>query len=369
MKKFLALILVLALVMSSLVGCGGSNDAEEPEGTGEAELTVGFIYIGPSTDGGFSEAHDRGKQAMEEYFGGTVSTLVAENIAEDKQAVESAAITMIDQGASVIIGTSYGYMDTLDSLATQYPEVTFLHFSGNKMNDTNFGNFFGAMEEPRYLAGIVAGMMTETNKIGYIAAFPYTELLIGINAFTLGVKSVNQEAEVKVVYTNAWVDAANEKAAAEALLAQGCDVLEQHCDTTGPQIAAEAAGAYAIGYNLDSRDAAPGAFLTAPIWHHEAYYIKAVQAVMDGNFVPESYYGTMADGYVGLAEMSDLVPANVQAKVKEVQAEIEAGKFAIFVGPIKDNAGNIVVPAGTTLDRAGIWTMNYLVEGATGATE
>lgn len=368
MKKFLALFLVLALVMSSLVGCGGA-DTEEPEGTGEAELTVGFIYIGPATDGGFSEAHDRGKQAMEEHFGGKVSTLIAENVSEEKQAVESAAITMIDQGATVIIGTSYGYMDTLDSLATQYPDITFLHFSGNKMNDTNFGNFFGAMEEPRYLAGIIAGMMTETNKIGYIAAFPYTELLIGINAFTLGARSVNPDAEVKVVYTNAWVDAANEKAAAEALLAQGCDVLEQHCDTTGPQIAAEAAGAYAIGYNLDSRDAAPGAFLTAPIWHHEAYYIKAVQAVMDGNFVPESYYGTMADGYVGLAEMSDLVPADVKAKVEEVQAKIEAGQFPIFVGPIKDNAGNVVVPEGTTLDRAGIWSMNYLVEGATGATE
>ena len=369
MKKFLALFLVLALVMSSFVGCGGGDTEEEPAAEGGPELTVGFIYIGPKTDGGFSEAHDRGRQAMEEYFGGKVATLTAENISEEKQAVESAAITMIDQGATVIIGTSYGYMDTLDSLATQYTDVTFLHFSGNKMNDTNFGNFFGAMEEPRYLAGIVAGMMTKSNKIGYIAAFPYTELLIGINAFTLGAKSVNPDAEVKVVYTNAWVDAANEKAAAEALLAQGCDVLEQHCDTTGPQIAAEAAGAYAIGYNLDSRDAAPGAFLTAPIWHHEAFYIEAVQAVLDGTFAPESYYGTMADGYVGLAEMSDLVPADVQAKVKEVQTQIEAGQFPIFVGPIKDNEGNVVVPEGTTLDRAGIWSMNYLVEGATGATE
>jgi len=369
MKKFLALFLVLALVMSSLVGCGGGAAEEEPAADGEPELTVGFIYIGPATDGGFSEAQDRGRQAMVDYFGGKVATLTAENISEEKQAVESAAVTMIDQGANVIIGTSYGYMDTLGTLATQYPDVKFIHFSGNKMNDTNFGNYFGAMEEPRYLAGIVAGMMTKTNKIGYVAAFDYTELLIGINAFTLGVKSVNQDAEVKVVYTNAWVDAANEKAAAEALLAQGCDVLEQHCDTTGPQIAAEKAGAYAIGYNMDSRDAAPGAFLTAPIWHHEAFYIKTVQAILDGTWTPESYYGTMADGYVGLAEMSDLVPADVQAKVTEVQAKIEAGEFPIFVGPIKDNEGNVVVPEGTTLDRAGIWSTDYLVEGATSATE
>ncbi|HVI39598.1 MAG TPA: BMP family ABC transporter substrate-binding protein [Anaerovoracaceae bacterium] len=369
MKKLLALILVLALVMSSLVGCGGKKDAEEPAATDKPDLTVGFIYVGPATDGGFSEAHDNGRKAMEEYFKGKVKTLTAENVAEDKQSVEGAAINMIDQGASVIIGTSFGFMDTLDELATKYPDVKFLHFSGNKMNDTNFGNYFGAMEEPRYLSGIVAGMMTKSNKIGYVAAFPYTEILIGVDAFTLGARSVNPNAEVKVVYTNAWVDAANEKAAAEALLAQGCDIITQHCDTTGPQIAAEAAGAYAIAYDLDSREAAPKAFLTAPVWHHEAFYIKTVQAILDGTWKPESYYGTMKDGYVGLAPMSDLVPADVQAKVKEVQTKIEAGEFPIFVGPIKDNAGNIVVPEGTTLDRAGIWGINYLVEGATGAAE
>lgn len=276
MKKLLALLLVLALVSSSLAGCGGAADSGDTP-SDEAELTVGFIYIGPKTDGGFSEAQDRGRQAMVEYFDGRVKTLEMENVPEEKQAVESAAINMIDQGAKVIIGTSFGYMDTLESLAEQYKDVIFLHFSGNKMNDTNFGNYFGAMEEPRYLAGMVAGMMTKSNKIGYVAAFPYTELLIGINAFTLGARSVNPDAEVFVVYTNAWVDAANEKAAAEALLAQGCDVIEQHCDTTGPQIAAEAAGAYAIGYNMDSREAAPGAFLTAPIWHHEAFYIETIQ--------------------------------------------------------------------------------------------
>lgn len=368
MKKFLAVLLVLALVLTSFAGCG-AKEKKEPAASDKPELTVGFIYIGPASDGGFSEAQDRGRQAMEDYFKGRVKTLTAENVPEAKQDVKSAALNMMDQGAKVIIGTSFGYMDTLDELAKEYPDTIFIHFSGNKMNDKNFGNYFGAMEEPRYLAGMVAGMMTKTNKIGYIAAFPYTELQIGINAFTLGARSVNDKAEVKVVYTNAWVDAANEKAAAEALLAQGCDVLEQHCDTTGPQIAAEAAGAYAIGYNMDSREAAPKAFLTAPIWHHEAFYIKTVQEILDGTWKPESYYGTMADGYVGLAEMSDLVPADVQAKVKEVQAKIEAGEFPIFVGPIKDNQGNIVVPEGTTLDRAGIWKTNYLVEGATDATK
>ncbi|MBR0597498.1 BMP family ABC transporter substrate-binding protein [Sinanaerobacter chloroacetimidivorans] len=369
MKKFLAVLLVLVLAISSFTGCGGKgNDTEDPTAKGEPELTVGFIYIGPKSDGGFSEAQDRGRQAMEDYFDGKVATLTAENVPEEKQEVKSAALNMMDQGAKVIIGTSFGYMDTLEELAQEYPDTIFIHFSGNKMNDTNFGNYFGAMEEPRYLAGIVAGMMTKSNKIGYVAAFPYTELLIGINAFTLGARSVNPDAEVKVVYTNAWVDAANEKAAAEALLAQGCDVLEQHCDTTGPQIAAEAAGAYAIGYNMDSREAAPGAFLTAPIWHHEAFYIKTVQEILDGTWKPESYYGTMADGYVDLAELSDLVTPEAAAKVAEVRAQIEAGEHPIFVGPIKDNTGKVRVQEGETLDRAGIWSIDYLVEGATGAS-
>ncbi len=158
MKKFIALFLVLALVMTSLAGCGGGGATEEesPAETGEKELTVGFIYVGPAKDGGFSEAHDRGRQAMEAYFGGKVKTLFAESVPEEKQAVESAAVTMIDQGATVIVGTSFGFMDALESLAAEYPDIKFIHFSGNKMNDTNFGNFFGAMEEPRYLAGMVA---------------------------------------------------------------------------------------------------------------------------------------------------------------------------------------------------------------------
>lgn len=368
MKKLLSVLIILVLAVSALTGCGGGNDNNGGDGNADAgkpELTVGFIYIGPASDGGFSEAQDRGRQAMEKHFAGKVKTLKMESIPEEKQAVRSAALNMMDQGAKVIIGTSFGYMDTLEELAKEFPDHNFIHFSGYKMNDTNFGNYFGAMEEPRYLAGIIAGSMTESNKIGYIAAFPYTELLIGINAFTLGAQSVNPDVEVKVVYTNAWVDAASEKNAAEALLEAGCDILAQHCDTTGPQIAAEAANSFAIGYNMDSREAAPKAFLTAPIWHHEAFYIKTVQEIMDGTWTPESYYGTMKDGYVGLAELSDLVTPEAATKVKEVSDKIEAGEFPIFVGPIKDNKGVVQVQEGEVLDRDAIWKIQYLVEGAT----
>jgi len=359
-KKLLSVLVIIAFAAAVIfTGCGSSN-ANEDDVT-----TIGFIYIGSKTDGGYSQAQHNGTLAVEEAFGDKVKTLIAENVAEDKQTVKNAAINMIDEGASIIIGTSFGFMDALDELAKEYPDVTFLHFSGYKMNDTNFGNYFGAMEEPRYLSGIIAGLMTKTNKLGYVAAYPYTEVQIGINAFALGAQSVNPDVKVNVVYINSWNDPANEKAAAESLLSSGCDVITQHCDSAGPQLAAQDKGVYAIGYNLDNSKVAPGSFLTAPVWHHEKYLIPTIEKIMNGTYTPESYYGTMKDGYIGLAPLTDLVSEEAKAKVEEVQAKIVAGEFPIFVGPIKDNKGNIVVKEGEVLDRAGIWKINYLVQGVT----
>ena len=366
--KFLALALAVTMSMTALVGCGGSaskpaDQAAEAGDTAEA-TKVGFIYIGSQNDGGYSQAQHNGTKAVQEYFGDKVETIIAENVAEEKQTVKTTAINMIDQGCTIVIGTSFGFMDALDELAGEYPDVTFLHFSGNKMNDTNFGNYFGAMEEPRYLSGMIAGMMTKTNKLGYVAAFPYTEVHIGINAFTLGAQSVNPDVEVKVVYTNSWGDPAGEKAAAESLLAQDCDIITQHADSAGPQLAAESAGKLAIGYNLDNSEIVPGAFLTAPVWHHDKYLVPTIEKIIAGTYVPESYYGTMKDGYIGLAPMTDLVPQDVQDKVNEVAAKMEAGEFPVFAGPIYDTDGSVLVPEGEALDRAGIWTvMQSLVNG------
>ena len=364
MKRIVALLMILAMVFS-FSACGSKT--KEPAAT-KPVLTVGFIYLGTKNDGGFTQAHHEGTIAMEKYFGGKVKTIIKEGVSDtDKQATKEAALGMIDQGATVIVACSFGFMDALDELANDpaYKDIDFLHFSGYKMNDTNFGNYFGATEQPRYLTGIIAGMMTKSDKLGYVAAFPYTEVQIGINAFTLGAQSVNPNVEVKVVYINSWYDPAQEKAAAEALLAQGCDIITQHCDTTGPQVAAAEKGAYAIGYNLDNSAVVPESFLTAPIWHHEKFLIPTIQAIMDGTWKPESYYGTMADGYVDIAPMTDLVPADVQAAVNAVKAKIVANEFPIFVGPIYDNAGNLVVKEGETLDRDGIWKINYLVKGVT----
>ncbi|MGI5824595.1 MAG: BMP family ABC transporter substrate-binding protein [Bacillota bacterium] len=372
MKKFMTLLalgLVLALSMVALVGCGGGDEGTAEEPAADA-TTIGFIYIGSPTDGGYTQAQDEGTQAVEEYFGDKVNVLRAENVAEEKQDVKNAAINMIDQGATIIVGTSYGFMDALEELAGEYPDVDFLHFSGNKMNDTNFGNYFGAMEEPRYLAGMIAGLTTETNKLGYVAAFPYTEVNIGINAYFLGARAVNPDVTMQVVYVNSWNDPANEKAAAEALLQQGCDIIEQHGDSTGPQAAvqdfADAGNrAFSIGYNLNNTELFPETFLGAPIWHHDAYLIPTIEKMIEGSWTPESYYGTMADGYLDLAVNEDIVPEDIMAKVNEVKDKMLAGEFPVFVGPLTDNAGNVVVAEGETLDREGIWKTDWLLEGIT----
>lgn len=356
MKKILMLFASLLMVFSLFAGCGYTGEETDA-------IKVGFIYIGSVNDGGFTQAHDTGRIAMEQYFEGEVTTAYVENVSENSADVEAAALSLIDQGCNVIVGTSYGFMDALDRMAPEYPDVYFLHFSGNKMNDTNFSNYFGAMEEPRYLSGMLAGMMTKTDMIGYVAAFPYTEVQIGINAFALGVQSVNPDAIVKVVYINSWYDPAKETEAAESLLAVGCDVLTQHCDTTGPQIAAEEAGAYAIGYNLANPDAAPGAYLTAPIWNHSAFLIKVIESIQNGTFETESYYGTMADGYVMLAPMSDLVSDENKALVEDKQNAIINSDFAVFSGKIYNADGTVLCEEGQTLTREQIWQITQVIQG------
>lgn len=374
-KSVLSSLAICTLSMALLAGCGSSTDSSvnnesgaesssSSDATNNDPTKLGFIYIGSINDSGFTEAMHNSTIALEEHFGDDLEVILSEHTAEDKQTVTSIASNMIDQGASIIVGGSFGYMDALEELAEQYPDVTFLHFAGYKMNDTNFGNYFGAMEEPRYLTGMIAGMMTETNKLGYVAAFPFTEVHIGINAFTLGAQAVNPDVEVNVVYVNSWDDPANETAAAESLLAQGCDIITQHGDSAGPQLAAEAVGKYAIGYNLDNSLIAPDAFLTAPIWNHYEYLIPVVNQIVDGEYIAESYYGTMEDGYVDIAPMTDLVPEDVQFAVEEVKELMSAGEFPVFVGPISDNNGDIIVEEGEVLDREEIWDiMQALVDG------
>lgn len=368
MKKLLTMGMVLILMVSILLtGCGGS---QAPETSGEGQETpdvkVGFIYVGPIGDGGYTYAHDLGRLYLEEELG--VETIYQESVPESQQDVETAIKNMVDQGCNVIFGTSFGYMEPMAQISPEYPDVAFMHCSGYMMTE-NMGNYFGAMEEARYLSGIVAGMKTETNEIGYVAAFAIPEVIRGINAFTLGAQSVNPDVTVNVTWTNTWYDPAKEKEAAKALLDQDCDVIAQHQDTTGPQLAAAEKGATAIGYNTDSSDQVPDAFMTAPVWHWGPYYTEQVQKVIDGTWKPESYYGTMADGIIGLAPLTDLAPEGAQASVDEAASQIIDGSLNVFEGPIYDQNNQLKVEEGQILTLDELLSMDWFVQGVEGSIQ
>ncbi|NLW24436.1 MAG: BMP family ABC transporter substrate-binding protein [Clostridia bacterium] len=366
MKKALSLILVLILSLSLIVtGCssstskGSQGDAEQAP---ENDIKVGFVYVGPAGDMGWSWAHDQGRLYLEEKLG--VVTMYKESVPEGPD-VEKVLNDMIDLGANVIFTTSYGFMDYTEKVAKENPDIKFLHCSGYKQLD-NMSNYFGRMIEPRYLSGIVAGMKTETDIIGYVAAFPLPEVIRGINAFALGVQSVNPDAVVKVKWVNSWYDPAREKDAAIALLDEGADVIAQHADTPGPQQAAEERGKWSIGYNADMSEMAPNAYMTAPVWNWGAYYVEQVQAVIDGTWESSSVWLGMKDGVVDLAPLTKNAPEGAQEAVDKAKEEIINGTLQIFAGPLKDQTGTVRVPEGTVMTDDEVWSMDWFVEGVEG---
>lgn len=373
MKKRLSLLLAVMLLMGVvLTGCGGSKPAEtSAEGTTapatstDEALTVGFVFVGPIGDGGWSGAQNDGRVFVEEELG--VKTLFKESVPEGPE-VEKVMRDMIDQGASVIFATSFGYMEYVEKISKEFPEVKFLHCSGYKSTE-NMNNYFGRMYEPRFLSGIVAGLKTESNKIGYVAAFEIPEVIRGINAFALGVQAVNQEAVVDVRWTHTWYDPAKEKEAAKALLDSGADVIAQHQDTAGPQQAAEEKGAFAIGYNAISEEKAPKAYMTAPIWNWGVYYKDQVQKVMDGNWKAENYWGGMSDGIVMLAPLTDNAPVGAVEKVEEYAAKIIDGSFHVFGGLIELQDGTTVGQEGKVLEDSELLGMTYFVKNVVGKIE
>ena len=384
MKKLLSILLAGAMVLS-LAACGGdtgtstSEPASASTGTSESasatggipkdEIKVGVIHLSDPAEGsGYTYTHDQGIIGMQQNLGLRDDQIVRKISVDDTDAaaVETAITECVEEGCNIIFATSWGYMDTCEALAEEFPDVIFSHGTGYKSNGTNFNNYFGRIYQARYLSGIIAGMKTETNKIGYVAAMGQEngEVTSGYNAFAMGVASVNPDAEVYVSVTNSWFDPEGEKQAAERLIAEGCDVIGQHCDTPNPQTAAEEHGVWGVGYNSDMTKDAPGATLTSVMWDWSVYYTKAVQNVIDGTWVAgekvDNYFGDMADGLVTLGEFnSDLVTDEMIAKVEEVKAQIVSGEWDVFDGKteIMDNEGN-----AHTLEGADYGSCNWYYE-------
>jgi len=325
---------------------------------------IAFVYVAPIGDLGWTWAHDQGRLMVEEQFGDAVETSYIENVPEGPEA-ERVIRDFAQKGYDLIITTSFGYMDPTVTVAQEFPETWFVHISGYKTAD-NVSTVFGRMYQPRYLSGLVAGAATESNIIGYVAAFPIPEVIRGINAFTLGVKEANPDAEVRVVWTNTWFGPPEEKEAAEALLAEGADVIAQHQDTTEPQKAAADAGAVSIGYDSDMAAFVGDTVLTSPIWNWGVKYVDIVQRVMDGTYSTESYWGGLDEDVVDLAPLSDRVPDDVAAFVEGQKELLTSGKWDVFCGPITGANGSLVVAEGNCLTDEEMLSMDYFGDGVVG---
>ena len=333
---------------------------EEPEV--EEPFRVGFVYVGVPVDFGWTYEHDQGRLAIEEEFGDAVITSYVEAVTVPDS--ERVFRDFAQQGYDLIFGNSFGYMDPMYEVATEFPDTLFSHASGFRTRE-NMSTYFGRIYQPRYLSGIVAGSMTETNQIGYVAAFPIPEVIRGINAFTLGVRSVNPDATVSVVWTNTWFDPVVEREAAMALLDEGVDIIAQHQDTTEPQRAAQEAGAMSIGYNSDHRAFVGDSVLTSPVWNWGPYYIDSVRQAMESTWETHEVWGSMEEGFVDLADFSPLVPQDVIDLVEEAKENIFAGDD-VFCGPIFDQAGDLRVEEGESLTDDEMLSIEWSVEGVFG---
>ena len=358
MKRVILSIVLVLLVALPLMSCAsGTKKAED--------MKVAFVYVAPVGDLGWTWEHDRGRQMVADQLG--VETAYIENVPEGADA-ERVIRDYVQKGYDLIFTTSFGFMDWTLAVAQDTPDTYFEHCSGYKTND-NMATYFGRMYQPRYLSGLVAGKMTTANKIGYVAAFPIPEVIRGIDAVTLGVRKVNPNATVHVVWTSTWFDPALEREAAEGLLDVGCDIIAQHQDTTEPQKAAQERGALSIGYDSDMSQFVGDTVLTGPMWNWGPYYVERVKAVMDGTWETHQYWGDMNDGIVALAPFSSRVPADVIALVESEKAKIMGGSWDVFTGPIKDNAGAERVAAGAKMDDGAMLGMDWLVEGVVGSIQ
>ncbi len=403
MKKFLALLLAMVMVLS-LAACGGNTDngdtsgsTGDPSDTATGDLKVGAIYINSKNDtAGYTYAHHNGIVTAMNALGLDTNTqlVIQDEIPEDYDQVCNAVDILVGEDCDIIFGISFGYIDALADKAEEYPEVIFSHATGYKSNETNFNNYFGRAYQARYLAGIAAGLKSlevGNNNVGYVAAYgtEYAETASGINGFAMGVRAVNPDATIYVKNLGAWADEVNESAFAKELIdSYNCGVISQHCDSAQPQIAAQDAGVFGCGYNSDMTADAPKAHLTAAIWNWNVYYQTAMEAAMScgdaANFVStmgtSAYYGGLAEEFVDISPLTENCVEGTDKIIEEVRDLIVSGKWDVFSGvklqiadgtvtqvdaDLVDNEGNVIVEAGgaSVEDSVITGTMDYFVEG------
>ncbi len=354
--------MVLTVATVATVATGGvvsfsAQAAEEP-------FKVGFVYVGPIGDHGWSYQHDQSRLALEKHFGDKIKTTYVENVPEGADA-ERVIRNLAKSGNKVIFTTSFGFMNPTAKVAKQFPGTTFLHATGYKL-DKNLGTYLSKTYEGRYVSGFVAAKVTKTNKIGYIASFPIPEVIRDINAVQLALSKYNPAAELKVVWVNTWFDPGKEADAANAMMDQGVDVILQHTDSPAALQAAERRGKFAVGQASDMSHFGPKAHLMSVVNDWSWYTIHMVQSVMDKTWKSEDFWGGMKEAMIVIPDFGPGVPAEVATEAKAIMASIADESFNPFTGPIKDQAGVVKVEAGKVMGVGELAGMNWYVEGVDG---
>ncbi|MBL6932927.1 MAG: BMP family ABC transporter substrate-binding protein [Rhodospirillales bacterium] len=327
------------------------------------ENKVGFIYVGPIGDHGWSYRHDVGRLAIEKALGDRVKTSFIESVKEGPDA-ERVIQQLASSGHNLIFTTSFGFMNPTLKVAKRFPKVKFEHATGYKRSD-NLSTYSGRFYEGRYVAGVIAAKMTKSNVVGYVGSFPIPEVVRGINAFLLGARSINPKITIKVVWVSTWYDPGKEADAAKALIDQGADIITQHTDSPAPLQVAENRGVYGFGQASDNLHFAPKAQLTAIIDNWDSYYVSRARAMLDGTWKSQDVWGGFKDGMVSMAPFTNM-PSDVSKLAAETQAAITSGKLHPFQGPIKDQEGKVRAEAGKVLDDGTLLGMNWYVEGVEG---
>jgi len=347
------------LIAAAAISLGVAAAAAAQEKT-----KVGFIYVGPVGDLGWTYEHDQGRLAVEEEFGDRVETVYQESVPEGADS-ERALTQMALGGADIIFTTSFGYMDPTINVAAKFPDVKFEHATGYKRAE-NVSTYSARFYEGRAVIGHIAGKMTKTNRIGYIASFPIPEVIRGINSAFIHARKANPDVEFSIVWVNTWFDPAKEGDAAQALIDQGVDIIMQHTDSTAPQTVAQDAGIYSFGQASDMATFAPEPRISSIIDNWAPYYIDRVAAVMDGTWESIDTWDGIGPGMVEIGEMSEVIPAEVRAEARALSDSIAAGDYHPFTGPINYQDGSTWLGEGETADDGVLLGMNFYVEGLTG---
>jgi basic membrane protein A and related proteins len=368
-RRWLQAAALTAVSAAVLVGCGKKEEAktaDAPAAAAKAEpLKIAFAYVGPVGDGGWTFAHDNARKALEKEFGDKISTSYVENVPESADA-ERVIRDMVGQGNKLVFGTTFGYMEPMLKVAADTPDVKFEHATGYKQA-ANMRTYDSRTYEGAYMAGVIAGKMTQTNTLGVVASIPIPEVIRNINSFTLGAQSINPKIKTKVVWVNEWFNPPKETEAATSLINGGADVLFQNTDSPAVLKTAQDKGKRAFGWDSDMTAYGPKAHLASAVINWTPYYINATRQALEGKWVSNgNTWSGVKDGAIDLVSIAEDVPADTKAKVADVKKGLTDGSFAIWKGPLVDNAGKEVLKAGEVADDKFLSGVNFYVKGVEG---